>query len=107
VVITKLYGAKVTALAIDTSHWKTNGYNKGKQLKAYNQYIRSTHLKKHLIIERGHSCELCNHTMWLDAPIVLELHHIDGNHANNNKDNLQLLCPNCHSTTPNWRNRRR
>lgn len=35
--------------------------------------------------------------------INLEVHHKDGNHINNSFDNLQLLCPNCHSYTDNWR----
>ena len=35
--------------------------------------------------------------------IPLECHHIDGNHKNNTPENLILLCPNCHSLTPNHR----
>ena len=34
---------------------------------------------------------------------VLELHHIDGNHSNNELSNLTLLCPNCHALTDNYR----
>ena len=26
----------------------------------------------------------------------LDIHHIDGNHDNNDKNNLQVLCANCH-----------
>ena len=40
---------------------------------------------------------------WLGKPITLEVHHKDGNHQNNELENLQLLCPNCHSYTDNWR----
>lgn len=29
--------------------------------------------------------------------LPLELHHKDCNHFNNTLDNLQILCPNCHS----------
>ena len=29
--------------------------------------------------------------------MVLELHHINGNHFDNTLENLQILCPNCHS----------
>ena len=32
----------------------------------------------------------------------LEIHHIDGDCTNNSEDNLQLLCPNCHSLTENF-----
>ena len=33
--------------------------------------------------------------------VPLEVHHIDGDCTNNSEDNLQLLCPNCHSLTAN------
>lgn len=33
----------------------------------------------------------------------LEIHHKDGNRTHNDLDNLELLCPNCHSLTPNYK----
>ncbi len=59
--------------------------------------------KKVLLLERGHKCECCSLTEWLDRPITLELEHSDGDRENNTKDNLKLLCPNCHSQTPTWK----
>lgn len=59
--------------------------------------------KKILIEERGHQCEKCKNTEWLDDLITLELEHKDGDSKNNVKDNLELLCPNCHSQTKTWR----
>ena len=35
--------------------------------------------------------------------IPLEIHHIDGDYENNKLENLQVLCPNCHSLTPNFK----
>ena len=35
--------------------------------------------------------------------LPLEVDHIDGNSENNSENNLQLLCPNCHSLTPTYR----
>ena len=35
--------------------------------------------------------------------IPLEIDHIDGNAENNSEDNLQLICPNCHSLTSTYR----
>lgn len=35
--------------------------------------------------------------------IPLELHHIDGDRFNNNLENLQILCYNCHALTNNFR----
>lgn len=50
-------------------------------------------------------CEKCGIYEWMGNPISLEIHHIDGNKLNNNLNNLQILCPNCHSQTNNWRSR--
>jgi len=46
-------------------------------------------------------CEICGISTWQGLELPLELHHIDGNRFNNTIDNLQILCPNCHSQTPN------
>lgn len=35
--------------------------------------------------------------------VPVELHHIDGNYKNNKEENLELLCPNCHSLTATYR----
>ena len=50
----------------------------------------------------AYKCECCKNTEWLGQPIKLELHHIDGNPSNNTKENIQLLCPNCHAYTDNY-----
>ena len=36
--------------------------------------------------------------------VPLQIHHIDGNCLNNKEENLQLLCPNCHSLTETFGN---
>lgn len=38
---------------------------------------------------------------------TLEIHHIDGDKNNNSRCNLQVLCPNHHSLTSNYRNNKR
>ena len=65
-------------------------------------------LNKRLINEgiKERKCECCGNTKWLGSPIVLELHHIDSNRTNNNLSNLQLLCPNCHSITDNFKSKK-
>ena len=93
-------------LKIDTSHWTGQAWNKDQQLKDWTMYSRVGHLKKHLIKEKSHQCEKCLLTTWLEQSIVLEVHHKDGNRTNNNFDNLQLLCCNCHAQTDNWRNKK-
>lgn len=57
--------------------------------------------RQKLIKERGEKCECCGLTEWLGQPIKLQVHHIDGNRQNDNLDNLQILCPNCHAYTDN------
>lgn len=62
-------------------------------------------IKTELIIKRGHKCQSCLNTEWLNKPITLELDHIDGDNKNNLESNLRLLCPNCHSFTDTWKGR--
>lgn len=54
---------------------------------------------------KDEKCEICNLKYWNGKQIPLELHHIDGNHLNNRIDNFQILCPNCHALTENFRGR--
>ena len=71
-------------------------------------HYNASHLNKRLINEgiKERKCECCGNTEWMGYPIVLELHHIDGNHMNHSLDNLQLLCPNCHSITDNFKSKK-
>jgi hypothetical protein len=93
-------------LNIDTSHWKGQGWSKGEQKKDWADYSKVSSLKPHLIKKRGNTCEICNLALWLEKDISLEVHHIDGDRTNNKVENLQLLCPNCHSFTDNWRSKK-
>lgn len=82
-----------------------SSWNKGKANADFTYGGLGNH-KQVLITERGHRCEKCGNSDWLGVPITLELEHVDGDTKNNAKDNLQLLCPNCHSQTPTWRRRK-
>lgn len=64
-------------------------------------------LKNHLLKHgfKKQRCEKCGLTEWNNQPIPVELHHIDGNTNNNTLDNIQLLCPNCHAQTANYRSK--
>lgn len=62
-------------------------------------------LRKRVILEQKNKCKCCGIDKWNNEPITLELEHIDGNHHNNERNNLKAICPNCHSQTLTWRGR--
>ncbi|MGW4349777.1 HNH endonuclease signature motif containing protein [Streptomyces sp. NPDC004690] len=39
---------------------------------------------------------------WFGRPMTLEVDHIDGDWSDDRRENLRLLCPNCHATTGTW-----
>jgi hypothetical protein len=59
-------------------------------------------LKQYLLEKRGCKCECCKNMMWLNEPILLTVHHINGDAYDNHLENLQLLCWNCHAITDNY-----
>lgn len=85
---------------------KRMNWNKGLFTNTFFEYGGRGSHRAALIEERGHRCEMCKNETWNGKPITLELEHIDGDKKNNIKENLKLLCPNCHSQTPTWRRRK-
>jgi DNA-binding transcriptional ArsR family regulator len=73
--------------------------------------IQGIHLKKRLIRAglKEDRCEECGIDEWCGQPLPAALHHVNGDVYDNRLENLQLLCPNCHSQTENFagRNARR
>jgi 5-methylcytosine-specific restriction endonuclease McrA len=59
--------------------------------------------------KRPYACEQCKLSDWLGQYIRLQVHHKNGDNLDNREENLQILCPNCHSQTSNFagRNNRR
>lgn len=61
--------------------------------------------RERLFEEANHSCTQCGFNKTRDnGRSILEIDHIDGDHTNNTRENLRVLCPNCHALTPNFRN---
>jgi RNA polymerase subunit RPABC4/transcription elongation factor Spt4 len=98
---------RIAQLGLDTSHFSGAAWMpKGWHIKTFDNLTNPTAIKKRLIQERSHSCESCQLQEWLGKPIVLEMDHVDGDRNNNQRSNLRLLCPNCHSQTQTWRKRK-
>lgn len=81
---------------------------KGKKLNTHyvtvEEYIKKDNVRSHVLKQKlikenykENKCEICGTLIWQGVRLPLELHHKDGNHFNNSLDNLQILCPNCHS----------
>lgn len=104
---------------IDTSHFTGQGHLRGKnhnyrkrsldEILVKGKLENTWRLKNRLLKEKikDAKCENCELKIWLEKPIPLELHHVDGDRKNNNLENLELWCPNCHSTTDNYRGKKK
>ena len=92
---------------ICTKHMLHQAHNKGKEFVVFEGLKKAEDIKRRLLSERGHTCECCGLSNWLGQPIPLELEHTNGNNRDNSRENLKLLCCNCHAQTPTWRNRKR
>ena len=62
-------------------------------------------IRKHILDKAGNQCQKCgwNKVNKYGNVIFLEIHHKDGNRKNNKEKNIEVLCPNCHSLTKNYR----
>lgn len=98
---------------IDCSHFDNEIHTNPNKIIYKDEYIFKIHdkfINTHIIKRRllknykEYKCECCGISEWNDKPIVLQLHHINKNRYDNRLENLQLLCPNCHSQTDNFCN---
>lgn len=101
---------KITQYGIDISHFTFSAKKKGKR-KPLIEYLTldsrcSRHILKERLLKEGYKrnvCEVCGISEWNGKPLVMQIHHIDGDTKNNTLDNLMMICPNCHAQTENYR----
>lgn len=85
---------------------KTSATFAKKRLDVSWSSIRTQETRRRRVVdEQGGKCNGCGLGEWRGKPIVFELEHKDGNNRNNSRENVEALCPNCHSQTPTWRGR--
>ena len=101
---------------VDTSHFYGQNWNKfghpnfgnnldiNKRFVKHNKRISANKTKEILLNHKlkEYKCEICGCTEWMGKSITLQLHHINGDGTDDRLENLQLLCPNCHSQTDSY-----
>jgi hypothetical protein len=110
----RIVWAHIRRLGLDTSHWtgranNVEGLLRVNKPKPLSEVLRvdnltnSASLKRRLLRDGllKNECSECrNGSLWNGRELVLELDHVNGDHADNRLENLRILCPNCHSQTP-------
>lgn len=77
----------------------------GKQVTASR---RGHYIRNHLFDEQAGLCAICGcPAEWNEQELTFVLDHIDGDASNNLRENLRLVCPNCDSQLPTYKNRNR
>jgi hypothetical protein len=110
---------RIRELNLETTHFTGQAHLRGKShpyrtrplsdVLVPGKLENTWRLKARLVSEglKTHRCEKCGQTEWLGVPIPLEIHHRDGDRCNNSLPNIELLCPNCHALTGNYRGRKK
>ena len=108
---------------IDVSHWEKSikermGWLKGKThnwapktplneiMVKNSSYGGGSYKLKNKLFEAGifeRKCYKCGLAEWLGEKIPTELEHISGDKTDCRKENLTILCPNCHAMTKTYR----
>jgi 5-methylcytosine-specific restriction endonuclease McrA len=56
-----------------------------------------------VLLEQGGICKECGlGQTWNGKPLVFQLDHANGDNKDNRRENLRMICPNCHTQTPTW-----
>ncbi len=109
----------IKRLEIDTSHFLGQRANCGdkriggparkksaEEILVYHSNGRrgKTHRLRRAMLAKGKTerCFICGISSWMDKPFNLEIEHLDGDFQNDREENLEFICPNCHSQTPTF-----
>ena len=63
-------------------------------------------IKRFILEEQNNKCSICGlDSIWNNKPLVMILDHIDGNAANNIRENYRCICPNCDSQLDTYKSK--
>ena len=81
-------------------------WKQGKESGLKGECQISNYVRRYLLEKNNFKCEKCGwgETNPYTGKIPLEIHHKDGDYKRTTEDNLEVLCPNCHSLTENYKN---
>jgi hypothetical protein len=106
----KVYNCLCCGKESSWSHRKVNKYCSITCQKDYemeesikNGTASSRTMKRYLLKVFGNVCSVCGISEWNEKPLGLELEHKNGNSDDNSKENVCLICPNCHSQTSTYK----
>ena len=80
-------------------------WHQGLETGLSGRFSISKHIRHYFLDKNDYKCQKCG---WGEInpftnTFPLEIHHIDGDYRNNSENNLELLCPNCHSLTEGFK----
>jgi hypothetical protein len=109
----KSMAGRIEMLGLDTKHFDRKRIHDDKIFVVDSKYTDQSKIKKRLVcdFDRPYECTACKNEhftecdgvlLWNKKKIVLQLEHINGVHTDNRLQNLEFLCPSCHSQTSTY-----